>query len=181
MTTHAETPPSFVDKVKGTKTASGLPYPKWYIPIVAAVGGMLSIMVLQLFSVNWELIPCFIVPFGASCVLLYAAPAAPFSQPRNLVGGHIIAALVGVAVFVVFKEASWWTLALANGLAIALMVATKTVHPPAGATAFLPLISGITDWTWVLVPVGVGTLILLVIALIYNNVFKHQRYPAFWY
>lgn len=176
-----ERPLSYFDKLSGAKVSSGIPFPKWYIPIVAGVGGLIAIGFVQLLTVEWDLLQCFIVPFGASCVLLFAAPAAPFSQPRNVIGGHIISAFVGVAVYVIFEEVSWWSLGLANGTAILLMVATKTVHPPAGATAFLPLLSGITDWTWPLVPVGIGAVILVVIALLYSNLFKHQRYPAFWW
>lgn len=176
-----ERPLSYFDKLRGSKPYSGIPYPKWYIPIIAGAGGLIAIGIIQLLSTEWDLVQCFIVPFGASCVLLFAAPAAPFSQPRNVIGGHIIAALVGLAVYAIFEEVTWWSLGIANGVAILLMVATKTVHPPAGATAFLPLLSGITDWSWAFVPVGVGAVILVAIALVYSNLFKHQRYPAFWW
>lgn len=172
---------TYLEKLKGTKTYSGLPWPKWYLPLIGGGGGLLAIAIVQLLNTEWDLMECFIVPFGASCVLLFAAPAAPFSQPRNVIGGHVISALVGLAVYAIFEESVWWSLALANGTAILLMVLTKTVHPPAGATAFLPLLSGITDWTWVILPVGVGAVILVVIALLYSNLFTNQRYPAFWW
>jgi len=172
---------SYFEKMKGAKLRSGTPYPKWHIPIIAGLGGFIAIGVVQLLSVELSLLPCFIVPFGASCVLIFAAPAAPFSQPRNVIFGHIIAAIVGLAVFTICREACFWSLALANGLAIALMAATKTLHPPAGATAFLPLLSGITDWTWVLLPVAIGAVILVIIGLLYNNLYKNQRYPANWW
>ncbi len=176
-----ERPLTYMEKIKGAKVYSGIPYPKWYVPIVAAVGGMIAIAVIRLLSIELELVECFIVPFGASCVLLFSAPAAPFSQPRNVIGGHIISALVGLAAFAICEEACWWSMALANGVAILLMASTKTIHPPAGATAFLPLLNGITDWSWAFVPVGIGAVILVLIALLYNNLFTHQRYPAFWW
>ena len=34
--------------------------------------------------------------FGASAVLLYGTPGVPLAQPRNLMGGHILSALIGV-------------------------------------------------------------------------------------
>jgi len=37
--------------------------------------------------------------FGASAVLVYGAPLAEFSQPRNLIGGSVLSALIGVAVY----------------------------------------------------------------------------------
>jgi CBS-domain-containing membrane protein len=61
------------------------------------------------------------------------------------------------------------------------MVATKTVHPPAGATALLPIISNITDYTWVILPVFVGTLIIVAVGLLYNNLWKKRKYPAWWW
>jgi len=176
-----ETSVPYFEKLRGVKVRSGIPYPKWYIPIIGAIGGFVAIAIVQLLTVEFDLLECFIVPFGASCVLLFAAPAAPFSQPRNVIGGHVIAALVGLAVYAVFEETTWWSLGLANALAIALMVGTKTVHPPAGATTFLPILSGITDWSWAFVPVGVGAVILVAIGVVYSNVFKKQTYPAFWW
>ena len=149
--------------------------------LISALGGFLVIAVLYLLHADLNVVLCFIIPFGASAVLVFAAPGAPFSQPRNLIGGHIISALVGVAVVNIFHQNIWWALAIANCLAIALMVATKTVHPPAGATALLPLVGNIESFSWVVVPVLLGCLIILVIGLIYNNIWKKRKYPVFWF
>ena len=78
--------------------------------------------------------------FGASAVLLYGAPKAPFSQPRNLVGGHLIAALVGVACYRHLPDILVLQEAAAVASAIALMMATRTMHPPGGATAVIAVI-----------------------------------------
>lgn len=173
--------PSYFEKFKGAKVRSGIPYPKWYVPLISGLGGLIAIAVLQLLSVDLAWAACFIVPFGASCVLVYAAPAAPFSQPRNVILGHILSALIGVIFFVIFGQSTWWILALANGVAIAVMAATKTIHPPAGATVFLPILKGITNFVWPFVPVGLGAVIIVVIGLLYNNVYKERTYPAFWW
>ncbi len=79
---------------------------------------------------------------GASAVLVYGAIRSPFAQPRNLVGGHVISGLVGVACFQLFGETSWLAAPLAVSLAIAAMLVTKTVHPPGGATALIAVIGG---------------------------------------
>ena len=172
--------PSYLEKLKGVKFASGLPYPSWREILISGLGGLIIIALLQLVHTEWDAVECFIVPFGATAVLVFAAPAAPFSQPRNVVGGHLIAGLTGIVVYTLFKESAWWTLGLANGIAIALMVATKTVHPPAGATSLLPVLGAITNLDWLLSPVLVGCLIFLVVGILYNNVWAKRKYPAFW-
>ncbi|MCL4238705.1 MAG: HPP family protein [Anaerolineae bacterium] len=172
--------PSYLEKLRGVKALSGLPYPSWQEILISGVGGLIIIALLQLVNTEWELVKTFIVPFGATAVLVFAAPAAPFSQPRNIVGGHLIAGLTGIVVYTIFKESTWWTLALANGFAIALMVATKTVHPPAGATALLPVLNQITGLEWLVEPVLVGCLFFVVVGVLLNNVWPKRRYPAFW-
>ena len=174
--------PSYFEKWKGAKTYSGIPYPKWQIPLISGIGGILAIAALRVLSVDADVVACFIVPFGASCVLVFAAPAAPFSQPRNVIGGHFLSALIGVAIYQIFKEDNaFWMLAVANGLAIAAMAATKTIHPPAGATVFLPIIGCNTDFMWAVSPVALGAALIVVVGLVYNNVFKARTYPAFWW
>lgn len=172
--------PSYLEKLRGVKALSGLPYPSWQEILISGVGGLIIIALLQLVNTEWELVKTFIVPFGATAVLVFAAPAAPFSQPRNIVGGHLIAGLTGIVVYTIFKESTWWALALANGFAIALMVATKTVHPPAGATALLPVLNKITGLEWLVEPVLVGCLFFVVVGVLLNNVWPKRRYPAFW-
>lgn len=122
--------------------------------------------------------------FGASAVLIYGAIKSPLAQPRNLVGGHVLSALVGVACQQLFPATAWLAAALAVSTAIAVMHATRTLHPPGGATALIAVIGGegIHDlgFAYALFPVGGGALILLAIALVVNNIPRHRRYPEFW-
>ena len=122
--------------------------------------------------------------FGASAVLIYGAVKSPLAQPSNLLGGHVLSALVGVACQQLFHSTLWLAAALAVSTAIAVMHATRTLHPPGGATALIAVIGGekIHDlgYAYALFPVGVGALIMLVIALLVNNIPKHRRYPEFW-
>lgn len=123
--------------------------------------------------------------FGASAVLLYAAIKSPLAQPRNLVGGHIISALVGVACFQLFGNTTWIASALAVSLAIVAMLATKTLHPPGGATALIAVIGGAKvhslGFFYALVPAGAGAVILLVVALLVNNLSRNRKYPEYWF
>jgi CBS-domain-containing membrane protein len=122
--------------------------------------------------------------FGASAVLIYGAIKSPLAQPRNFIGGHLFSALVGVASYQCFSSNLWLASALAVATAIAIMHATKTLHPPGGATALIAVIGSqrIHDlgYYYVLVPVGIGALIMLVVALAVNNIPRSRKYPDFW-
>ncbi len=170
---------SYFDKWKGAKVLSGLAYPKGIVSILSGVGGLITILVVAGLSLELNVL-VFIVPFGASCVLVFGAPAAPFSQPRNVIGGHLFSALVGLACFTLLGSA-FWIAALANGIAISVMVATKTVHPPAGATAFLPVLMKNGAWLWAFYPVAIGAIIVVFIGIAYNNTIKARVYPSFWW
>ena len=123
--------------------------------------------------------------FGASAVLVYAAIKSPLAQPRNLVGGHIISALVGVASYQLFGGTIWMAAALGVSGAIVAMLVTKTLHPPGGATALIAVIGGkkIHDlgFLYAFLPAGAGALILLIVALLVNNLSKNRRYPEYWF
>ncbi len=122
--------------------------------------------------------------FGASAVLVYGAIKSPLAQPRNLVGGHVISGLVGVACFQVFGETLWIAAALGVSLAIVAMLATKTLHPPGGATALIAVIGGAKvhslGYLYAFLPAGAGAFILLFVALVVNNLCKDRKYPEYW-
>jgi CBS-domain-containing membrane protein len=122
--------------------------------------------------------------FGASAVLVYGAIKSPLAQPRNLIGGHILSGLVGVASWQLFGGTVWLAASLAVSLAIVAMLATKTLHPPGGATALIAVIGGDKvhglGFLYAFVPAGAGALVLLLVALMVNNLSKNRRYPEFW-
>ena len=123
--------------------------------------------------------------FGASAVLLYAAIRSPLAQPRNLVGGHVVSALVGVACARAFGDTPWLAAALGVSLAIAAMLLTRTLHPPGGATALIAVIGGpkihALGFLYALVPAGLGALVLLAVALAVNNLAPGRKYPEYWW
>jgi len=119
--------------------------------------------------------------FGASAVLIYGATNSPLAQPRNLVGGHVVSALVGVTVHKLIPGEAWLSSAVAVSTAIVMMQITKTVHPPGGATALIANIGSekirALGFIYVLSPVFTGVMILLIVALIFNNIPKNRFYP----
>jgi CBS-domain-containing membrane protein len=122
--------------------------------------------------------------FGASAVLVFGAIKSPLAQPPNLIGGHLISALIGVTAFKLLHPWMWLAAAVGVATAIAAMHATKTLHPPGGATALIAVIGGEKihnlGYLYALVPVTAGAAVLLLVALIVNNIPKTRRYPEFW-
>jgi CBS-domain-containing membrane protein len=122
---------------------------------------------------------------GASAVLIYGAIKSPLAQPRNLLGGHIISALIGVTAFKLLAPNLWLASALAVATSIAVMHATKTLHPPGGATALIAVMGGPKihhlGYLYAAVPVAAGAAIMLLVALIVNNIPASRRYPEFWF
>lgn len=120
--------------------------------------------------------------FGASSVLVYGAIQSPLAQPRNLVGGHLVSSLAGVTVYQFVPDILWITAPLAVSLSIVLMQITKTLHPPGGATALIAVIGSekikALGYLYVLSPVLSGATILLVVALIFNNITANRKYPS---
>lgn len=122
--------------------------------------------------------------FGASAVLAYGAARSPLAQPRNLLGGHVLSAVVGVAAYRWLHACPWLAASVAVASAIALMHLTRTLHPPGGATALIAVTGGprVHDlgYLYAAVPVGLGAAILLLIALVVNNLSGRRKYPEFW-
>jgi CBS-domain-containing membrane protein len=122
--------------------------------------------------------------FGASAVLIYGAVRSPLAQPRNLVGGHVLSAFIGVTANLTLGGEPWLAAAVAVSTAIALMHLTRTLHPPGGATALIAVIGGDSihrlGYLYVLMPAALGATVMLIIALIVNNIPKTRRYPEFW-
>ncbi len=120
--------------------------------------------------------------FGASSVLIYGAIQSPLAQPRNLIGGHVISAFLGVTIAQLLPDIIWITAPLAVASSIVVMQITKTLHPPGGATALIA-VSGSAQikalgYYFVLFPVLSGVLILFIVALLFNNITSNRKYPT---
>lgn len=132
--------------------------------------GLVSYITMQ------EHLPLLIASFGATSLLLFAFPSAAMAQPRNVIGGHVIAAIIGVSCYKLLGI-SWFSITLAATLAILFMMLTDTAHPPGGATA-LVAIMGEADYSFVFTPILFGAVILVCIAIIVNYFIPGRRYPC---
>jgi len=151
------------------------------------LGGFLGIslvgMVHYKFFAPSELV-MLIGSFGASAVLVYGAIKSPLAQPRNVIGGHMISAFIGVATLKLIPDPIWLSSGISVATAIAVMHVTKTLHPPGGATALIAVTGGekikALGFLYVFLPAGAGAILLLLVALIINNIPESRRYPEFW-
>lgn len=148
------------------------------------VGAFIGIFAISFFHsdiINDKDLTLVIGSFGASAVLVFGAVESTLAQPRNLIGGHILSAIVGVSVLKLFPDNMILASSIAVATAILLMQLTQTLHPPGGATALIAVIGSeqIHDlgFLYVLIPVSTGALILYLIALIVNNISKYRSYP----
>lgn len=120
--------------------------------------------------------------FGASSVWIYGVIQSPLAQPRNLIGGHVISAIIGVTVYKLLPDILWLTAPLSVSLSIIAMQFTKTLHPPGGATALIAVTGSAKikalSYLYVLFPILTGVIILLAVALIVNNMTSQRKYPA---
>ncbi|MCK5002657.1 MAG: HPP family protein [Gammaproteobacteria bacterium] len=121
--------------------------------------------------------------FGASAILIYGIPEAPPSQPRNLIGGHVLSAIVGVSCAILIPTPII-AAAAAVASAVVVMHLGRCIHPPGGATALIAVIGGSNihnlGYWYVITPIASGALLMLLIALVTNNMSPHRRYPGRW-
>ncbi|HEY9601356.1 MAG TPA: HPP family protein [Allocoleopsis sp.] len=122
--------------------------------------------------------PLLMAPFGATSVLIFGVPDSPLAQPRNVIGGNLVAALVSLIILHLFGS-SPWAMGMAVASAIGMMQFTGTVHPPSGAVALVVMMTK-ASWSFLLTPVLEGSLILVLCAVVFNNLAEERTYPNHW-
>ncbi len=167
---------SIFSKLKGGREPLP-PRPTVISVLLAWVGGFLAISSLGLLAEAFSAV-LVLGSFGASCVLVFGFPDAPFSQPRNIIFGHVLSSFIGLACLILFG-AHWWAMAIAVGTAIALMMLTRTVHPPAGSNPVIVFLT-MPEWEFIFLPTLTGSLVITLVALIYNNAIRNEIYPKYW-
>ena len=117
--------------------------------------------------------PFIIGPLAASCGLVFTVPNAPAARVRNIMCGHIIAAILGIILFYFFGG-SLIVIAIAGALSVILMELTKGVHPPACATAVIAVISQAN--VLFAMDIFIGALALIFIGALLNNMHVIKQY-----
>ena len=142
---------------------------KYESMLLGALGATLGIVLLQVLSETSN-IALLVAPFGATFVLVFALPESPLVKPRNIIGGYLIATIIGMA-FYQLMDNNPLSLGLAFGLSFVLMQLTKTLHPPAGSVPLLIMFSEI-DWSFVISPILLGVILILIYEKFYSFVLK---------
>jgi CBS-domain-containing membrane protein len=150
------------------------PSPSMRTAVLAGLGAAIAVALLA-FANDKVGLAMLMAPLGASCVLLFGAPAAPFSQPINIVVGHMMSAAIGLVLHSIMPG-QFFVAGIAAGIAVTAMMAFRVVHPPSGATALVAYLTA-TSWSFLVFPVAVGSLVLVAIATIYHRVVG-TAYPA---
>lgn len=122
--------------------------------------------------------PLLMAPFGATSVLIFGVPESPLAQPRNVIGGNLISALISLTLLHSFGS-SPWTMGLAVATSIAIMQLTHTLHPPSGAVALVVMMTQ-PPWQFLLTPTLEGSIIMVLCAVVFNNLAEDRAYPKHW-
>ena len=151
--------------------------------IGGAVGGAVAIAAMEMLSTR-TMFPLMAIPFATSIVLVMGAPETEPAQPRALIGGHLISTLVGLLAVHVAGP-GLWVAALSVGLAMVAMHLTRTFHPPAGIDPLVIVINEM-PWTFLIVPVGVGALMLAAFAFVWHwlvdrSTSSERSWPRRWW
>ncbi len=175
----------YFNKMKGTtKSPPAVGVPEIFWSWIGSFIGIAAVAYINYNNVDKTDFVMIIGSFGASAVLVYGAIRSPLAQPRNLIGGHMISAVIGVTAYKLLPAHLWLASPIAVATSVAVMHATKTLHPPGGATALIAVIGSQKihnlGYLYALIPGGVGPIIMLVVALLVNNIPKNRRYPEFW-
>ncbi|TXT10889.1 hypothetical protein VHUM_01640 [Vanrija humicola] len=175
-----------------------LEYEVWVLSFVGSLVGIALVEIVNATAFADKGVPLIIASFGATAVLVYGTSESPLAQPRHVLGGHVVSAVLGVAVTRLFRHATgyhltqvaekgalghvvWLNGALCMALSLLAMQITGTVHPPGGATALIAAVNEEAvnlSWRYIYL-ILISALLMTGWALIINNVGR-RRYPTYW-
>jgi CBS-domain-containing membrane protein len=180
---------AYVQKVGGKNQVSPIkiaPKSQLVASLVSLAGALIGIFSVGLVSSYFSL-PILIAPFGASAVLLFSVYDSPLAQPRNTLVGHILSAAIGGAIALThvlyFAGGEKYMLEAASvAVSIFAMQILRLTHPPAGATAFLAsaTVMDMGSFFWFIFLISIGALILIMVAIAFNNAIPKRKYPVYW-
>jgi CBS-domain-containing membrane protein len=143
-------------------------------PVIAGFGAAVAIAILgvaPLINQSWIWL---MAPFGATTVLVFGVPSSPLAQPKNVIFGHLLTAVIGL-IMLKYVGVNPMTMAVATGIAVTAMLLTKTTHPPAGANPLLVMLTG-QDWQFLITPVLIGACMIVGVGFLVNRMRERFLY-----
>ncbi|GEA51622.1 HPP family protein [Vibrio inusitatus NBRC 102082] len=146
--------------------------------IIAALGSGTCIALLALIDDILKGDFALIAPFGASMVLVFGLPKSPLAQPKNVILGHLVTALIGITALK-FLPVTFWSIGLTVGIGVFSMIMLKVTHPPAGGNPILIMLGGHSSYLFSLYPVFTGSILIVLFALVYHRFISRLEYAGF--
>ena len=143
------------------------------VATLTSIAALTTLVALGTMSGHFLLIP----PMAASMALVAGAPSLPLSQPRHVIGGQVLSAIIGVSIGLVSH--SLWAAAIAGGLALGAMLLTRTSHSPAAATAVIGAMAVDGHLSFV-IGAGLAAIVLVLFGLIHSALMR-TPYPGYWW
>ena len=144
---------------------------------LAGFFSIITIGILTFLTYRTEFGIFLLASFGSSMVLLYGYPESPFAQPKNVFFGHLVTALVGLFFLYLIPLPIFLTIPLAVGFGVGLMILLNITHPPAGGNPIIVII-GSVSLDYLLSPVILGSIIIIIFAIITNKFILKKPYPS---
>ena len=122
--------------------------------------------------------------FGSSVVVVFGYPENEFAQPKNVLLGHLLCALVGIIFVTLFnitqdRSIFFITIGLAVGISVMLMMAFKITHPPAGGNTIVVMLAQ-NSFQFLIFPIMAGAITIIIGGVIYNRFILKKNYPLKW-
>ena len=153
--------------------------PKNIEPIASGISAALVIGVLAFLTLKTSAGVWLMFSFGATVFIVFVLYNLETAQPKNIFFGHLVSVLVGI----IFNETigfSFYSLGLSVGMAVALMVYLKVMHPPAASNPLVVLFTDVS-FDFVLFPVITGTIVIILMSVFINKIILKRNYPTKWF
>ena len=148
-------------------------------PLISGISAAIVIGILAFLTLRTSAGVWLMFSFGATVFLVFALYDLETAQPKNIFWGHLVSVLVGI----IFNETigfSFYSLGLSVGVAVALMVYLKIMHPPAASNPIVVLFTDVS-FNYILFPVIVGTIVIIVMSVFINKIILKRNYPTKWF
>ena len=143
---------------------------------LAGIFSIITIGVLTVLTYKTSYGIFLIASFGSTMVLLYGYPESPFAQPKNIILGHFLTALIGIVFLNFVPLPIFLNIPLAVGFGVMFMILFKVTHPPAGGNPIIVII-GSVSYDYLLTPVLIGSIIVVMFGVIINKFLFKKEYP----